>query len=70
MFMIIMVQTNQRRLDHEFLYIRSRDYFILDLKLSEKTRSIGKQVRMHRDYLKEYHSTQFSPEISEHTLPI
>ena len=41
-------------------YIRSGDYFIPDLKLPEETRSIGKWGRMHRDYLKEYHPTQFN----------
>ena len=41
-------------------YVRSGDYFIPDLKLSEETRPIGKWGRMHRDYLKEYHPTQFN----------
>ena len=41
-------------------YIRSGDYFIPDLKLSEETRPIGKWGRMHRDYLKEYHPIQFN----------
>lgn len=41
-------------------YIRSGDYFIPDLKLSEETRSIGKWGRMHRDYLKEYHPIRFN----------
>ena len=41
-------------------YIRSGDYFIPDLKLSEETRPIGKWDRMHRDYLKEYHPIQFN----------
>ena len=36
-------------------YIRSGDYFIPDLKLTEETRPIGKWGRMHRDYLKEHH---------------
>ena len=41
-------------------YIRSGDYFIPDLKLPEETRPIGKWGRMHRDYLKENHPTQFN----------
>ena len=41
-------------------YIRSGDYFIPDLKLPEETRPIGKWGRMHRDYLKEHHPTQFN----------
>lgn len=41
-------------------YIRSGDYFIPDLKLPEETRPIGKWGRMHRDYLKERHPTQFN----------
>lgn len=41
-------------------YIRSRDYFIPDLKLPEENRPIGKWGRMHRDYLKEHHPTQFN----------
>ena len=41
-------------------YIRSGDYFIPDLKLLEELRPIGKWGRMHRDYLKEQHPTQFN----------
>ena len=41
-------------------YIRSGDYFIPDLKLPEETRPVGKWGRMHRDYLKEHHSTRFN----------
>ena len=41
-------------------YIRSGDYFIPDLKLSEETRPIGKWGRMHRDYLKEHHPIRFT----------
>ena len=40
-------------------YIRTGDYLIPSLKLQEETRPIGKWGRMHRDYLKEYHPTQF-----------
>ena len=41
-------------------YIRSGDYFIPDLKLTEETRPIGKWGRMYRDYLKEYHPIRFN----------
>ena len=41
-------------------YIRSGDYFIPDLKLTEETRPIGKWGRMHRYYLKEYHPIRFN----------
>ena len=41
-------------------YIRSGDYFVPDLKLTEETRPIGKWGRMHRDYLKERHPIQFN----------
>ena len=41
-------------------YIRSGDYFIPDLKVTEEIRPIGKWGRMHRDYLKEHHPTQFN----------
>ena len=41
-------------------YTRSGDYLIPDLKLPEETRPIGKWGRMHREYLKECHPTQFN----------
>ena len=41
-------------------YIRSGDYFIPDLKLTEETRPIGKWGHMHRGYLKEYHPIRFN----------
>ena len=41
-------------------YIRSGDYFIPDLKLSEETRTIGKWGRMHREYLREQHPIRFN----------
>ena len=41
-------------------YIRSGDYFIPDLKLTEETRPIGRWGRMHRDYLKEHHPIRFN----------
>lgn len=49
-------------------YIRSGDYFIPDLKLPEETRPIGKWGRMHRDYLKEHHPTQFNTLVLSGTL--
>ena len=41
-------------------YIRSGDYFIPDLKLTEEIRPIGKWGRMHREYLREYHPIRFN----------
>ena len=41
-------------------YIRSGDYLILDLKLPEEIRPIGKWGRMYLDYLKEHHPIQFN----------
>ena len=41
-------------------YTRSGDYYIPDLTLEEENRPIGKWGRMHRDYLKENHPTQFN----------
>ena len=41
-------------------YIRNGDYYIPDLKLPEETRPIGKWGRMHREYLKEHHSIQYT----------
>ena len=49
-------------------YIRSEDYLIPDLKLPEETRPIGKWGRMHREYLKEYHPTQFNTLVLSGTL--
>ena len=49
-------------------YARSGDYLIPDLKLPEETRPIGKWGRMHRDYLKEYHPTQFNTLVLSGTL--
>ena len=41
-------------------YIRSGDYFIPDLKLTEEIRPIGKWGRMHREYLREYRPIRFN----------
>ena len=41
-------------------YIRSGDYFIPDLELTEESRSIGKWRRMHREYLREYHPIRYN----------
>ena len=48
--------------------IRSGDYFIPDLKLTEETRPIGKWGRMHRDYLKEHHPIRFTNLVLSGTL--
>ena len=49
-------------------YIRSGDYFVPDLKLPGEARPIGKWGRMHRDYLKEHHPTQFNVLVLSGTL--
>jgi len=49
-------------------YIRTGDYFIPDLKLSEETRPIGKWGRMHREYLKEHHPIQYTNLVLSGTL--
>lgn len=41
-------------------YIRSGDFFLPGLRLTEETRPIGKWGRMYRDYLQEHHPTQFN----------
>lgn len=49
-------------------YIRSGDYFIPELKLTEETRPIGKWGRMHREYLKEHHPIQYTNLVLSGTL--
>ncbi len=41
-------------------YIRCGDYYIPDIRLPEEHRPIGRWGRMHRDYLKAYHSIRFN----------
>ena len=41
-------------------YVLVGDYYIPDLKLPEKKRTIGKYGRMHREYLKENHPVLFN----------
>lgn len=41
-------------------YIRTGEYLIPDLKLTEETRPIGKWGRMHREYLKEHRPIQYT----------
>lgn len=41
-------------------YVLVGDYYILDLKLPEEKRPIGKYGRMHREYLKENHPVLFN----------
>ena len=55
-----MVETIKGGLTMNIPYIRSGDYFIPDLKLPEEPRPIAKWGRMHRNYLKEHHPTQFN----------
>ena len=44
----------------QITYIKTGDYYIPDLKLSEEHRPIGRWGRMHRDYLKEYRPVIFN----------
>lgn len=41
-------------------YVLVGDYYIPDLKLPEESRSIGRWGRLHQNYLKEYHLTQYN----------
>ena len=41
-------------------YIRSGDYYIPDLTLTEESRPMGKWGRMHRDYLREHKPIQYN----------
>ena len=41
-------------------YIRCGDYYILDIRLPEETRPIGRWGRMHRDYIKEHNPIRFN----------
>ena len=43
----------------ELNYIRCGDYFILDIKLQEETRSIGRWGRIYREYLRESNPIRF-----------
>ena len=49
-------------------YIRCGDYYIPNLKLPEEDRPIGKWGRMHREFLREHHPTQFSQMVLSDTL--
>lgn len=44
----------------QITYIKTGDYYIPDLKLSEEHRPIGRWGRMHREYLKEHHPVVFN----------
>ena len=44
----------------QITYIKTGDYYILDWKLPEEHRPIGRWGRMHRDYLKEYRPVIFT----------
>ena len=49
-------------------YLQTGDYFIPDLKLPQKNRSIGKYGRMHRDYLQEHNPIRFDDLVLEGKL--
>ncbi|MBQ7322213.1 MAG: TnpV protein [Clostridia bacterium] len=44
----------------ELNYIRCGDYYIPDICLPKKTRSIGRWGCMHRDYIKEHNPIRFN----------
>ena len=43
----------------ELNYICCDNYYIPDIRLTEKNRPIGKWGRLHRDYLKEHHHVRY-----------
>lgn len=49
-------------------YILVGDYYIPNLILPEETRPIGTWGRLHRDYLKEHRSIQYTNLVTEGTL--
>lgn len=49
-------------------YVLVGDYYILDLKLSEEERPIGKYGRMHREYLREHHPILFNDLVLSYQL--
>ena len=49
-------------------YIRNGDYDIPNLTIQKEERSIGKWGRMHREFLREHHSIQFSQLVLSDTL--
>ena len=53
---------------NELGYLQTGDYFIPDLKLPQENRSIGKYVRMHRDYLQEHNPIRFDDLVLEGKL--
>ena len=54
--------------ENELEYLQIGDYFILDLKLPQENRSIGKYGRMHRDYLQEHNPIRFNDLVLEGKL--
>ena len=49
-------------------YIRNGDYYIPNLTIQKEERSIGKWGRLHREFLREHHPTQFSQMVLSDTL--
>ena len=49
-------------------YVLAGDYYIPDLRLPNEERSIGKYVRMHREYLKEHNPIMFNDLVLEGQL--
>ena len=52
----------------ELEYIRNGDYYIPNLTIQKEERSIGKWGRIHREFLREHHPTQFSQMVLSDTL--
>ncbi len=44
----------------ELNYIRCGNYYILDIRLPEENKTIGRWGRMHKDYLKEHYPIRFN----------
>ena len=55
-----MVETNQRRLDYEYLLHSLRGLFHPGFETAGEPRPIGKWGHMYRDYLKEHRPIQFN----------
>ncbi len=55
-----MEKLKERITENGIDYILIGDYYILDLKLPEENRPIGRYGRLHREYLKQEHPARYS----------
>lgn len=55
-----MEKLKERITENGIDYILVGDYYILDLKLPEENRPIGRYGRLHREYLKQEHPARYS----------